>query len=205
VRFSRFLEAASFSQGSVLNTSEIARESMIKRSLADSYFEITRDLLIGFHLPVFAKRAKRKLVSQSKFYFFDVGVWRSIRPSGPLDSGAETDGVALETLVMQELRSQNDYLGAAYELYYWRTKHGLEVDFVLYGEGGLIAIEVKRSRTYSSKDLRGLKEFRRDYEPAQCYLFYGGSTTEYVDGVTVLPVEKALQKLPEILLNKLER
>jgi uncharacterized protein len=199
--FSRFLEIASFSQGSVINASEIAREAHITRKIAENYFSILEDLLIGVRLPVFTRRAKRKLINHQKFYYFDTGVFRAIRPTGPLDSDAELDGPALETLVFQELRAINDYLECNYQLYFWRTKNGLEVDFILYGPQGLIAIEVKRSSHMNSKNLRGLKEFKKDYSPARCYLLYGGSVPLFVEGVTVLPIEHALRNLDKILLG----
>lgn len=199
--FNRFLEVASFSQGSVLNTSEIAREASIERAVAENYFSILEDLLIGVRLPVFTRKAKRKLISHQKFYYFDAGVFRAIRPSRPLDSEADLDGPALETLVFQELRAINDYLECGYELYFWRTKNGLEVDFVLYGPNGLIAIEVKRSSFVHPKDLRSLKEFKKDYPPARCYLLYGGSTILYKEDITVLPIDQALKELGRILLN----
>ncbi len=60
--FSRFLEIASFSQGSVINTSEIDREAHIERATAENYFSILEDLLIGVCLPVFSRKAKRKLI-----------------------------------------------------------------------------------------------------------------------------------------------
>jgi predicted AAA+ superfamily ATPase len=200
--FSRFLEIASFSQGNVVNISEIAREVKIKRSLAENYFSILEDLLIGVLLPVFTRKAKRKLIGHQKFYYFDVGVFRAIRPTGPLDSDAEIDGPALETLVFQEIRAINDYLETDYQLYFWRTKNGLEIDFVLYGPNGLIAIEVKRSSHVHSKNLRGLKEFKKDYPPAKCYLFYSGSDILYIDNITVLPIDQALQHLDKILMNE---
>lgn len=86
-----------------------------------------------------------------------------------------------------------------YQLYFWRTKNGLEVDFILYGPEGLIAIEIKRSRHVQSKDLRGLKEFKKDYPPARCYLFYGGSTPLFIDDIPVLPIEQALRNLDQLL------
>lgn len=199
--FTRFLEVASFSQGSVLNISEVAREAGIDRSVAENYFAILEDLLIAFRLPVFARKAKRRLIQHQKFYFFDAGVFRAIRPTGPLDSHADLDGPALETLVLQELRANNDYLECNYDLFYWRTKNGLEVDFVLYGPNGLIAIEVKRSHTVHPKDLRPLKEFKNDYQPAKCYLFYGGSIPLYKGDITILPLEQALKTLDKILLG----
>ena len=199
--FSRFLEVASFSQGTIVNISAVAREAQISRPVAESYFSILEDLLIAVRLPVFSRKAKRKLVSQTKFYFFDAGVYRSIRPTGPLDSGAEIDGPALETLVLQELRAVNDYHGLDYRIHFWRTRSGLEVDFVLYGPNGLLAIEVKRSTRIQSRDTRSLREFRKDYPPARCFVFYGGPSPLYMDGVTVLPIEHALRDLRRILTN----
>lgn len=198
--FSRFLEVASFSQGSVVNTSDIAREAHIERLTASNYFSILEDLLIGVRLPVFTRKAKRKLIRRQKFYYFDAGVFRAIRPTGPLDSDAELDGPTTETLVLQELRAINDYLEANYQLFFWHTKNGLEVDFVLYGPNGLIAIEVKRSAHVHSKHLRGLKEFKKDYPPANCYLFYGGSTPLYIDDITILPLGQALMNLDRLLV-----
>ena len=198
--FSRFLEVASFSQGAVINISEIAREAHIERATAENYFSILEDLLIGGYLPVFARRAKRKLICHQKFCYFDTGVFRAIRPVGPLDSDAELDGPAMETLVFQELRAVNDYLECNYQLFFWRTKNGLEVDFILYGPKGLIAIEVKRSSHVHPKSLRGLKEFKKDYPPAVCYLLYGGSIPLYKEDVTILPIEHALRNLDNLLL-----
>jgi len=199
--FAHFLEVASFSQGATTNTSAVAREANIERSVAENYFSILEDLLIAVRLPVFSRKAKRKLVSQKKFYFFDAGVFRAIRPVGPLDSDAEIDGPALETLVLQELRAVNDYHDHGYQISFWRTRNGLEVDFVLYGPRGLLAIEIKRSTQIQPKDTRALREFKKDYPPAKCLVFYGGPSPVYMDDVTVLPVEHALRNLGQILGN----
>jgi len=55
--FSRFLEAASFSHASLLNVSNIARESGVERKVVESYIQILEDLLLAFKLPTFTKRA----------------------------------------------------------------------------------------------------------------------------------------------------
>ena len=199
--FSRFLEVASFSQGATINISGVAREAHIERSVAENYFSILEDLLIAVRLPVFSRKAKRKLISQKKFYFFDTGVFRAIRPVGPLDSHAEMDGPALETLVLQELRAINDYYEYGYQIFFWRTRNNLEVDFVLYGPRGLLAIEIKRSTQIQPRDTRALREFREDYPPAKCYVFFGGSTPLYMGDVVALPVERALRNLHRILSN----
>ena len=197
--FTRFLETASFSQGSPVNISEIARESALDRKVVDSYFGILEDLMIGALLPVFTKRARRRLVAHPKFYFFDAGVYRSIRPMGPLDTPEEAEGAGLETLIFQELRAVNDALGLEYEIFYWRTSDGTEVDFVLYGPRGMLALEVKRSSRYTRSDLTGLRALKADYPMAQCYLLYGGEIPRQEDKVKVLPIKQFLPELAQIL------
>ena len=200
--FSHFLEVASFSQGATLNISSVAREAHIERSAAENYFSILEDLLIAVRLPVFSRKARRKLISHKKFYFFDTGVFRAIRPVGPLDSDAEMDGPALETLVLQELRAVNDYHEYGYRIFFWRTRNDLEVDFVLYGPRGLLAIEIKRSTRIQPRDARALREFKKDYPPARCYLFFGGSTPLYMGDIIALPMESALTNLRALLGNE---
>jgi uncharacterized protein len=200
--FSRFLQVASFSQGETVNYSEIAREASIERRVVASYFDIVSDLLLSVTLPVFSKRAKRRLVAQPKFYFFDVGVYRAIRPKGPLDMVEEIDGAALETLFLQHLIAVNDYYRLGYQFYFWRTSSKIEVDFIAYGERGLLAFEIKRKSRVLPRDLRGLKAFGSDYEVAKLYFVYGGDNEEFHGDIHALPTQKALFKLKAILENK---
>lgn len=69
----------------------------------EGYISILEDLLLAFRIPVFTKGAKRRLSSHPKFYLFDAGVFRSVRPAGPLDAPQEVEGGALEGLVVQHL------------------------------------------------------------------------------------------------------
>ena len=197
--FARFLEAASFSQGSVLNMAAVARESAVNAKVAEDYFSILEDLLIAVRLPVFAKRAKRRVVAHPKFYFFDAGVFQAIRPRGPLDSPEETRGAALETLFLQQLRAVNDYGDLGYSLHYWRTAAGDEVDFVLYGERGLVAFEVKMTQTVRPGDLRGLRRFRESYPQAKTFFVYTGSRRRHDAGIEIMPAEAALRGLEELI------
>lgn len=197
--FSRFLEAASFSQGAVVNTSSVARECGVERKVVENYFSILEDLLIGYKVPVFTKKAKRRMTAHQKFYFFDVGIYRTLRPSGPLDSPEEIEGMAIETLLFQELKAVNDCLKLGYDLYYWHTANRVEVDFILYGKRGLKAFEVKRTGRISESMLRGLRMFQKDYPTAKSYFIYGGKRRLYEGNITILPIEEALLKLSDIL------
>jgi predicted AAA+ superfamily ATPase len=197
--FSRFLVAASFSQASVLSISPMASDLGIARKTVEGYFALLDDLLLAVRLPVFTRRAKRPMATHAKFFFFDAGVYRALRPRGPLDSAEDIDGPALETLVLQELRATNDNLGLGYELFYWHTRDHKEVDFVLYGERGLVAIEVKRSSSLRARDLTTLQLFKDDYPMASCLFLYGGRRTYELNGVRVLPLDQALPRLAELL------
>lgn len=199
--FTRFLEIASFSQGSIVNFSAIAREAGIDRKIVSNYFDIVEDLLIGIRIPAFTKRAQRRLVSHPKFYIFDTGIYRTIRPKGPLDTPAEIDGAALETLFLQHLRAINDYYRLGYQIFFWRTSNQVEVDFILYGERGLFAFEIKRKRKVERSDLCGLHAFGKDYPIAKLYLIHGGDRNEYHGNVQIIPFIKALYQLKDLLLG----
>jgi predicted AAA+ superfamily ATPase len=197
--FSRFLEAASFSQASILNVSETARECAVERKTVSGYFQVLEDLLLSVTVPVFSRKAKRRLVSHTKFYYFDTGVYRALRPAGPLDRREEIEGVCLETLVFQELRALNDYLDLGYRIHFWRTSSGAEVDFVLYGERGIVALEVKRTRRATRSDVSGLSLFKADYPSARCVLLFGGERREYRDGIELIPFEEGFKALGNLL------
>ena len=197
--FSRFLEVASFSQGQVLNISAVSREAEIKRMTVKGYFQILQDLLIGYLIPPFTKRAKRRLVSHPKFYYFDAGLYRAIRPMGPFDTPQEIGGASVETLVCQQLVAVNDLVKLGYKIYYYRTATGIEVDFVMYGARGVVAIEVKSSNVYKSEMVTGLRRFALDYPEAKLYPFYGGAEKLYIGNITVLPLTYALHRLPTLL------
>ena len=193
--FSRFLEAASFSQGSVLNMASVARECAVSTKVVEDYFSILEDLLIAIRLPVFTKRAKRKLIAHPKFYFFDAGVFQAIRPRGPLDAPEQIHGPALETLFLQQVRALNDYKDLGYRLHYWRTASGDEVDCVLYGERGLHAFEVKMAHNVRPDDLRSLLRFRADFPQAKTHLLYLGQRRWHDRGIEVLPFAECVATL----------
>jgi len=199
--FARFLEAASFSQGSVLSISSVARECHVERKVAESYFSILEDLMIGYRIPIFSKKAKRRLVAHPKFYFFDVGVYRTVRPMGPLDAPEEVEGIALETIFLQELIALNSTLGFGYKVSYWRTSNGREVDFILYGPKGLLALEVKRTSRMTSAMLGGLKSFLVDYPMAKTYFVYMGNRRMYDGQIEIVPALEMLKNLKTVLAS----
>ena len=193
--FTRFLEAVSFSHGAQLNVSAVARECEVERKVVAGYVGILQDLLLAFRLPVFRKRAKRATVTHEKLYLFDAGVFRSLHPKGPFDRPEEIDGQALEGLVAQHLRAWVAYSTHDVDLFFWRTRAGTEIDFVVYGETGLQAFEVKNAGRVHSTDLRALRAFREDYPEAETAVLYRGRERLRIDGVWCLPVQDFLRRM----------
>lgn len=193
--FARFLEVISFSHGSLLNTANVARECEVKRKTVENYIQILEDLMLAYQLPVFSKRAQRELSSHSKFYLFDSGVFYTLRPKGILDRSEEIEGAALEGLVFQHLKAWNDYSSEKHTLAFWRTRSGVEVDFIVYGSLGFWAIEVKHAERIYSQDTKSLEAFLQDYPEAHAFLLYRGKEYIKQGNVWCIPCEDFLRNL----------
>lgn len=193
--FSRFMEAMSFSHTSLINTSNISRECQISRKTVDGYLLILEDLLLSFQLQVFRKRAKRTVVAHSKFYFFDAGVYNSLRPKSFSENINEQDGVVLEGLVAQHLKAWVDAQYGDYSLNFWRTNTKMEVDFIINGPDNFMAIEVKNGSKIHPDDLSGLYAFHEEYPEAQLVLLYRGKQKYRDNKITCWPVDDFLLQI----------
>lgn len=193
--FARFLETMSFSHASIINAANIARECQIARKTVDSYLSILNDLLLAFQLTVFRRKAKRNLTTHPKFYFFDSGVYYSIRPKNLYDVESEREGAALEGLVGQHLKAWVDAQCEGYQLNFWQTSSKVEVDFILSGPDTFLAIEVKNGMTVHPADLRGLEIFLSDYPEATALLLHRGKYKWREKNVLCCPVDEFLLQI----------
>lgn len=201
--FTRFLQAMSFSHGEILNVSNISRDCAVKRTTVDSWISILEDMLIGYQLHIFTDRAKRELSSQPKFYFFDAGVYQALRPYSIKDVKTVIDGHALEGLVAQHLVAWQSYTAQKHTLYFWRTRSGVEVDFIVLGPLGFWALEIKHSESFQPSDLNALKSFTEDYPEASPIFLYRGKERLVVRNVLCLPIESFLKELlPNLPLDR---
>jgi predicted AAA+ superfamily ATPase len=200
--FTRFLESASFSQGSILNVSTVARDCAVPRKTVEGYFDILNDLRIGYRVPLFQKRARRKTQAHPKFYFFDAGLFRALRPLGPLEDDGGTTGPALEALVLQELLALTSYLRKRYQIHYWRSTSNMEVDFILYGEKTFFAVEVTKASRVRENDTAGLKAFLNEYPKATAFLLYGGADHYYEDKIHFTPVTDFFRDAIELFFRQ---
>jgi uncharacterized protein len=94
-----------------------------------------------------------------------------------------------------EIMAHRSYSELEYEVNFWRTKTGLEVDFIL-GRGE-IAVEVKGAVRIDSKDLRPLTGFIQEYYPKSAYLVCNEHRQRIHDEIHIRPWREFLSMLWE--------
>jgi predicted AAA+ superfamily ATPase len=191
--FSRFLEAAAFSNGEMVNYTNIAADCGVSAPTVKEYFQILEDTLIGRFVTSYQKKPKRRVITAPKFYFFDVGIVNYLLKRGKIEIGSEVFGNAFEHFIYHEIYAHSQYSGLEYPISYWRTASQIEVDFIL-GDNE-VAVEVKSTTNVSSRHLTGLKSFAEEYKTKQLILVCNESMPRLVDGILVLPWNVFLQKL----------
>jgi predicted AAA+ superfamily ATPase len=191
--FSRFLESAAFSNGEMVNYTNIASDCGVSAVTVKEYFQILEDTLIGRYLPAYQKKPKRRVITAPKFYFFDIGIVNHLLKRGRIEFGSELFGNAFEHFVYNELYAHSNYSGKDYPIYYWRTASQIEIDFVL-GDND-VAIEVKATNNAQPKHLKGLKYFSEEYSVKQLILVCNEPLPRISDGIRILPWKIFLEEL----------
>jgi len=194
--FSRFFDAMGYSHGELTNYSNIARECGVDSKTIKEYYQILVDTLLGRMVAPFKKRQDRQVISRApKFYLFDVGVAGAITKRHIAEEKGELFGKAFEHFVLMELYAYNSYNELDFDINFWRTKSGLEVDFIL--AGGEVAIEVKGTSRVDKKDLRALNTFMDQYSPRKSFIVCNEREERVHGKIQIMPWRKFLYDLWE--------
>jgi len=192
-QFSRFLEIAGLCSGEQLNFTAVANDTGVPAKVIREYYQILEDTLIGHLVPAYQKTQKRKAMATARFYLFDVGIANMLTKRGPIEPGSEAYGKALEHLIFLELRSHLDYRRLPQTLTYWRSRSGLEVDFVI---GNDIGIEVKGTRKVHHPDYKGLNALAEETPLRRKIIVANESTYRKLDNnIEIIPVGQFLKML----------
>ena len=191
--FSRFLEMASFSNGEIVNYSNIAADCGVSAPTVREYFQILEDTLIGRFLPSYQKKPKRRVILSPKFYYFDVGIANYLLKRGRVTIGSESFGHAFEHFIYHEIYSHTHYSDLNYSLSYWRTASQIEVDFILGDHE--VAVEVKSTDMANPRHLHGLKSFAEEYNVKKLILVSNDPSPRKVDKIMIMPWKYFLDQL----------
>ena len=191
--FTRFLEIAAFSNGEMVNYSNIASECGVSPPTVREYFQILEDTLIGRFVPSFQKKPKRRIIQSPRFYYFDVGIANYLLKRGNILPGSETFGKAFEHYIYHEIYAHQHYTQSDYTISYWRTTSGLEVDFILGDHE--VALEVKATPNASARHLKGLKSFADEYTVKRKILVTLDPLPRKTGDIEILPWNRFLELL----------
>ena len=191
--FNLFLEAVAFSNGEIVNYTNIASECSVSSVTVKEYFQILEDTLIGRFVPSFQKKPKRRVILAPKFYYFDIGIANFLLKRGSIEFGSEAFGSAFEHFIYQELYAHSSYSDLNYSISYWRTTSQIEVDFILGNHE--VAIEVKGTNNVQSRHLKGLKSFSEEYKVKKLIVISNDPMERSIGDIAVLPWNQFLKKL----------
>ena len=191
--FSRFLEVAAFSNGEMINFSNIAGECGISPPTVREYFQILEDTMTGRFLPSFQKKPKRRVIQAPKFYYFDPGIAGYLLKRGKIATGSESFGKAFEHFIYNEIFAHSHYSDLNYPISYWRTASQIEVDFIL-GENE-VAVEVKGTNMVTPRNLKGLKSFSEEYKTKRSIIVSNDPYHRLAGNISILPWNIFLKKL----------
>ena len=197
--FARFLDSISFSHGQLTNFSNIARDCGIDSKTVKEYYQILIDTLLGNFIYPFKERLGRDIITTApKFYLFDVGIANRLSNKRIEELRGEDAGKSFEHFILMEIIAYKGIMDKDFEINFWRTKSGHEVDFVL--DRGKIAVEVKISNQVQKIDLKGLIAFGERNKNSKLYvvsldknprkIIVGNKST-----ILVLPYKHFLEKL----------
>lgn len=198
--FAQFLELAGMTNADMINMSNIARDCGVDRSTVKEYYQILIDTLLGYFVYPFRKKIKRDIIlATPKFYLFDVAVANYLGKRKVIDLMGDIAGRSFEHYIFMELMAYRGLNREQWTITYWRTKTGLEVDFIL-GENAEVALEIKVSRQVHKKDIKGLIEFCQEHKPKKAIVVsqdLRARKLQLDDGVeiTILPWQDFLKLL----------
>ena len=199
--FSRFYDAMGYSHGELINYSNIARDCGVDSKTVREYYQILVDTLMGKMIEPFKKRQNRQVIIKApKFYLFDVGVAGAITKRYLEEERGELFGKAFEHFILMEIIAYNSYHEVDFEINFWRTKSGLEVDFIL--GGGEVAIEIKGSNRIEKRDLNPMKVFIQENSTNKAFVVCNEKTERVHDQIRIIPYMKFLSDLWEAKIIK---
>ncbi|MEP7012227.1 MAG: AAA family ATPase [Acidobacteriota bacterium] len=192
--FSRFFEAMGYSHGDLTSYANIARDCGVDAKTVKEYYQILVDTLVGTFLEPYKKHQERQVIGKTpKFYLFDVGVAGALTRRRIVEERGDLFGRALEHFILMEIQAHRSCRELGYGIHFWRTKSGLEIDFIL-GDGE-VAVEVKGTSRVDPSDFRSLRTFIEDHHPRRAILVCNERVPRLVDSIEVLPWREFLARL----------
>lgn len=150
--FARFLQAVAITSGQFLDFSKLSRKAKISRQSAVRYFEVLEDTLLAYRIESVdsEKFPDADLVQHPRYFLFDVGVLNGILEN--FNVSEDRIGNLFEHLLLSQWFSSAHAKDIPTKVWNFRTRGGLEIDFICELNAKTYLIEAKACKT---SDVRG--------------------------------------------------
>ncbi len=193
--------------GQLLNIAKAARDIGIAERTAENHTRLLEWLFFIFRLPAW-KKTDRGPVARPKLHLVDSGVGgrllrlTSERVMSPDPLFQSLFGNLVETFVVGEIRKAIGWLNEPYQLGYWRTRQGIEVDLVVerLDDQAVVGMEVKSASGLSRDDWKGLVRLRTELGSrfhAGIVFYTGDMPYEIDERIYAVPIDKLWRGEPE--------
>jgi len=196
--FRMFLPIAAQMNAKPLNYTNIAKDTGVDYKTIQTYFEILAETYIGQFLESYDGSARKVQVQAPKFYFFDLGVMRTLQKQITIPIKPETNlyGEAFETWFINQCFTLNAYFDLDYSFSYLRTKDDAEVDLIISRPDGTQSlVEIKSSKYIDERHIKHIKSFKKDFPKANFFCVSQVKQTAIIEGIKIIPFQKAFAEL----------
>jgi predicted AAA+ superfamily ATPase len=145
--FYRFLCIAAARTGSMVNYETLANEAEISAPTAKQWLSVLVSSGIVILIEPYHNNALKRVVKSPRMYFLDTGLAANLtrwQDASVLESGAMA-GAFFETYVVSEIYKSFINVGRRPPLYYYRDSNTKEIDLIIWQDGTLYPIEIKKS------------------------------------------------------------
>lgn len=167
----KLLGLLAHSSGQLINYQQLAVDCQVNVETIRNYIDIFEKTYVVNIIRPFVGNKRTELTSNPICYFIDNGFRnQALNNFTPIEHRTD-NGLLVQNLVFQEIFKYQAQERKNWQIHYWRTKSGAEVDFILRTDfETVIPIEVKY-RNLRGLDLsRGYKSFLDAYQPRQGFL-----------------------------------
>lgn len=190
--FLNFLDIISLNNGEELHYQGLSNDSGVPARTIQNYVQILEDTLLGFQIKPYIKTKKRKAITRSKFYLFDLGITNYLAKRGLIEEKSELYGKAFEHFIIREIKSILEYRQIDMELFYWRSTSQQEVDLII---GNSMAIEIKSTTKANESHLKGLKALKEEGQIKRFIVVSNDKLERKIDGFEFIYWKNFIQQI----------
>lgn len=207
--FHHVLGLAAARTGQLLDYSDIARDSGIASITVKEWMSLLERADLIYLLKPYFNNLNKRLIKTPKLYFLDTGLatrlqgWQDVIPL----LNSPHIGALFETLVFAEIMKFMRNYQKNWELFFWRTKDGEEIDFILKThDGNVHAFEAKLAIQNIPQAIAYPAAYIKQFSPKKPIVIvtFGGKILQLSSQCLVVPIAQLHDYLHSLTMSDME-